>query len=131
MFEHVSLLPRGLHQICGFRFSQVGDFPKVLAIVVDIAVLVSAGIMTSDSVVAETRWYRIAGIGLSMYYFQSALVVGGICLFCCRSIASSTTRHALSTRQCACLFSHSRRCIRIYYAINSFNGAVCSYLVFR
>ncbi|MFI3273201.1 TRAP transporter small permease [Vibrio sp.] len=58
-------------------------FQKVLAIVVDIAVLVSAGIMTYSGYlfVIKRGGIESPGIGLSMYYFQSALVVGGICLF--------------------------------------------------
>jgi TRAP-type C4-dicarboxylate transport system permease small subunit len=58
-------------------------FRKVLAIVVDIAVLVSAGIMTYSGYlfVMKRGGIESPGIGLNMAYFQSALVVGGICLF--------------------------------------------------
>ena len=57
-------------------------FQKVLAIVVDIAVLVSAGIMTYSGYLFVIKRGAIEspGIGLSMSYFQSALVIGGICL---------------------------------------------------
>ncbi len=58
-------------------------FQKVLAIIVDLAVLVSSIIMTWSGYLFVVKRGAIMspGIGISMYYFQAALVVGGVCLF--------------------------------------------------
>ncbi len=58
-------------------------FQKALEVLVDVSVLVCSVVMTYSAYlfVAKRGGIESPGIGLSMYYFQSALIVGGICLF--------------------------------------------------
>ncbi len=57
-------------------------FQKALEIITDLAVLVSALILIWSGYlfVAKRGAIESPGIGISMYYFHSALVVGGVCL---------------------------------------------------
>jgi len=58
-------------------------FQKIIEVLVDIAVLVSSIILTWSGYlfVAKRGGILSPGIGINMYFFQSALVVGGVCLF--------------------------------------------------
>ncbi len=58
-------------------------FQKLLEVIVDLSVLASSIILTWSGYqfVLRRGGIESPGIGLSMSYFQSALVVGGVCLF--------------------------------------------------
>lgn len=58
-------------------------FQKTLEVVVDLCVLASSVILTWSAYlfVSKRGGIESPGIGVNMYYFQSALIVGGVCLF--------------------------------------------------
>ncbi|MEZ9288929.1 TRAP transporter small permease [Vibrio lentus] len=58
-------------------------FQKTLEVIVDLSVLLCSVIWTYSAYlfVIKRGGIESAGIGVPMYYFQSALIVGGACLF--------------------------------------------------
>ncbi len=62
---------------------QSKTFQKFICVFIDLSVLASSIILTWSGYlfVAKRGAIQSPGIGISMYYFQSALIVGGVCLF--------------------------------------------------
>jgi TRAP-type C4-dicarboxylate transport system permease small subunit len=75
-------------------------FQKGLEVITDIAVFASALILIWSGYlfVAKRGAIQSPGIGISMYYFQSALVVGGVCLLIAASLRLAAHLSALTGR---------------------------------
>ncbi|WMN89067.1 TRAP transporter small permease [Vibrio parahaemolyticus] len=75
-------------------------FQKGLEVITDIAVFASALILIWSGYLFVVKRGAIEspGIGISMYYFQSALVVGGVCLLIAASLRLAAHLSALTGR---------------------------------
>ncbi len=83
-------------------------FQKALEIFTDLAVFASALILIWSGYlfVAKRGGIESPGIGISMYYFQSALVIGGVCLLIAASLRLAVQLTLVRNKRIPCLKSH-------------------------
>ncbi|MCA0934169.1 TRAP transporter small permease [Vibrio alginolyticus] len=80
-------------------------FQKALEIITDLAVFASALILIWSGYlfVAKRGAIESPGIGVSMYYFQSALVIGGVCLLIAASLRLAAQLSLAFGKRAPCL----------------------------